>query len=79
MCDGCGCDKPMAPGDENRLIPGKANGWHVHADGTVHRHDHAHGHSHQYVRNSSSWTTAKPGVRQPAPEGGEDNGEPPRL
>jgi len=41
MCEGCGCDTPK----ERPVREAKEAGhWHVHADGTVHRHadDTAH-------------------------------------
>jgi hypothetical protein len=51
MCDGCGCDKANSSGLEDavRYARRKAGGWHVHADGTVHRHEHEQGHAHHYV------------------------------
>lgn len=41
MCEGCGCHnawrKPKREGKD--VAPGQ---WHVHADGTAHRHEHGH-------------------------------------
>lgn len=45
MCDGCGCDKQKngaLGGTKVRYLRQKVDGWHIHADGTVHRHAHAH-------------------------------------
>lgn len=68
MCDGCGCDKLAAPGNKARQTGGKLSGWHVHADGTVHRHEHAHGHSHSYT------PVAKRETRQSESGKGDDDG-----
>lgn len=68
MCDGCGCDLPKAPGDETRRVREKDAGWHVHADGTVHRHDQPHDHSHPYARGPAPRGSAKREPSQPDPE-----------
>ena len=48
MCEGCGCHnlwvKPKRSEIARVVAPGA---WHVHADGTAHRHDH--GHSYRLV------------------------------
>lgn len=50
MCDDCGCDKLAgSPDDPAQRARQKTGGWHVHADGTVHRHDHSHAPSHPHV------------------------------
>lgn len=66
MCDACGCAKASAFSPR----PRKAGGWHVHADGTVHRHDGAEvGHEHSDEPNAGpraeSSTAYKP-VNPPA-------------
>jgi hypothetical protein len=76
MCDGCGCDHPKAPDDQAQRARQKAGGWHVHADGTVHRHDHSHGPSHPYVPGRASRVAAEEDVPAPAPalDDRKDNG-----
>lgn len=69
MCDGCGCDTLKGADDREWHARQKAGGWHVHADGTVHRHDHSHGPSHPYVPGRASRVAAGEGVpaSDPAP------------
>lgn len=43
MCESCGCHNRSATLKPPARIKGVApNEWHVHADGTVHRHAHGH-------------------------------------
>lgn len=68
MCDGCGCDKlASSPDDQAQRARQKAGGWHVHADGTVHRHDHLHGPSHPYVTGRVFRVAAGEDVPPPGP------------
>jgi hypothetical protein len=55
MCDGCGCDKakPDASGRPAWRVHHK-DGWHIHADGTVHKHDHEHSPQHDYTPSHAS-------------------------
>jgi hypothetical protein len=50
MCDGCGCDKEKhATSHHPAWRLHHKSGWHIHADGTVHKHDHEHPHQHDYA------------------------------
>lgn len=73
MCDGCGCDKLKGSDDRERHARQKAGGWHVHADGTVHRHDHSHGHSHPYVPGRTPRVAAMQAVAPDSPSGNDKN------
>jgi len=47
MCDGCGCDlKPLNPYTRKAKLPQHKDGWHIHADGSVHKHEHPQTHEH---------------------------------
>lgn len=42
MCDNCGCHTQAPAPDAPKTKDAKPDEWHVHADGTAHRHDHVH-------------------------------------
>lgn len=45
MCEGCGCEKQTP---YTKVGARKGMGWHIHADGSVHRHAHDPGHGHHH-------------------------------
>ncbi len=67
MCEGCGCDVPKENPEKPKAS--EAGHWHVHADGTVHRHDDDHHHDHEHLHHH-----APPGEHQgPAAPGVDSN------